>query len=146
MKKIQIIISGLLFFSCTSRFPGPDEADVKQQIVEVEHNFAKMAADSGIDKAFIFYAAPDAVLKRGNLLIKGRDSIAVYLEAANMANDKLLWEPDYVDVASSGDLAYTYGRFVYFSPDSTGNLIEQHGFFHTVWKRMPDGNWKFVWD
>ena len=58
----------------------------------------------------------------------------------------LKWKPDFVDVAASGDLGYTYGHYTYSYIDSTGKAAEDKGIFHTVWKRQPDGNWRFVWD
>jgi len=76
----------------------------------------------------------------------GNEAIRQWYENADKPNQTLTWEPDYVDVSSSGDLAYTYGTFVFTSIDSTGITNENTGKFHTVWKRQVDGVWKFVWD
>ncbi|MFC2138829.1 YybH family protein, partial [Bacteroidota bacterium] len=59
---------------------------------------------------------------------------------------KLEWKPDYIDVSTSGDLGYTFGKFTFSAKDTTGKLIESEGIFHTVWKRQEDGSWKYVWD
>jgi len=61
-------------------------------------------------------------------------------------DQQLEWAPDFVDVSSSGDLAYTYGKFTFSFKDSLGNKVENKGIFHTVWKRQSNGEWKFVWD
>ena len=59
---------------------------------------------------------------------------------------KLEWIPDFVDVSASGDLGYTYGKYTITTIDSIGQTIKRGGIFQTIWKRQPDGRWRFVWD
>jgi len=119
----------------------------KKEILETEQNFAKMAMEEGIEKAFLYYAAEDAVLLRNNNLITGKDAISQYFGEQKQEDEvSLTWEPDFIDVAKSGDLGYTYGKYIFTSTDSNGNKVESKGIFHTVWKRQMDGSWKFVWD
>jgi len=146
MKTLNFLVPILLLVSCTQPTVTPDPEDVKQEVVAAEQAFAKMAADSGIAEAFRAFAAPDAVMRRGNSLVSGRDSVAAYISASYNAGETLEWAPDFVDVAASGDLAYTYGKYTFSYPDSSGMMKKQEGYFHTVWKRQPDGKWKFVWD
>ena len=47
----------------------------KKEIVKTELAFAQMAQKEGISKAFLTYAAEDAVLMRNNSLIIGMESI-----------------------------------------------------------------------
>ncbi|GAA4303300.1 YybH family protein [Aestuariibaculum suncheonense] len=116
----------------------------KQEVLDTEHLFSEMAQKEGINKAFLYFASEEAVLLRNNKLIKGKSALAEYMTNSNSKN--LKWSPDFVDVALSGDLAYTYGEYTYTHQDSTGNDITTKGIFHTVWKRQNDGSWKFVWD
>lgn len=133
----------LLITSCENETSKEGIEQWKQEIRQVEQDFADMAAEKGIHDAFISFAAEDAVLKRGNLII-GKVAIDKHLEKSTSKN--LSWSPDFVDVSSSGDLGYTYGKYVFKYSDSIGNLLEDKGIFHTVWKRQTDGSWKFVWD
>ena len=107
-----------------------------------------MAGEEGISKAFMTYAAEDAVLMRNDKLVIGKKNLAMLFEnqASKPKNESLNWKPDFVDVSASGDLAYTYGHFTYSYTDSTGTKIESSGVFHTVWKRQADGSWLFVSD
>jgi ketosteroid isomerase-like protein len=146
MKTVSFLVLILFFVSCAQPPVAPDPEAVKQEVIAAEHAFAKMAADSGIVEAFRAFAAPDAVMRRGKSLVLGRDSVAAYISASYNDGETLEWAPDFVDVAASGDLAYTYGKYSFSYPDSTGMMQKQEGYFHTVWKRQPDGNWKFVWD
>lgn len=119
----------------------------KQEILDTEHDFAEMAKKEGIKKAFLNYAADDVVLLRSKKLVEGKKAMDEFFGIPNESeHENLEWAPDFVDVAASGDLGYTYGKFTYSAIDSTGNKIESAGIFHTVWKKQSDGKWKFVWD
>jgi len=120
----------------------------KQEIIDTERNFAALAAEEGIPAAFSAYAADDVVLMRNNQLIKGKEDLQKSFanSPAKSPNITLTWTPDFVDVSNSGDLGYTYGKYVYTVIDSMGGAQRDTGIFHTVWKRQADGNWRFVWD
>ena len=120
--------------------------DLKTEIRNTEQAFARMVKAEGIAKAFHFYAAEDAVLNRQNTLVKGREEILKFYQSWPYQNVKLEWEPEFIDVAASGDMAYTYGPYTFSATDSTGKAIESKGVFHSVWKKQTDGNWRFVWD
>lgn len=149
MKKFQLfsLFIFLIIYSCNMEDEKISIERWKKEILETEQNFAKMAMDEGIEKAFLFYAADDAVIVRNNNLVTGKDDIRLYFENQKYNDEvSLTWEPDFIDVANSGDLGYTYGEYVFTSIDSNGNKVESKGIFHTVWKRQRDGSWKFVWD
>ena len=150
MKTIQrsSILLFLILCSCST---APDAASLeawKQEILEVEADFAAMAASEGIAEAFLHYAAEDAVLMRNDQLFIGRQELRERFgqNPSQLPDEKLSWKPDFVDVSASGDLAYTYGPYTYSYTDSTGAPVEHRGIFHTVWKRQTDGSWRFVWD
>ena len=85
---------------------------------------------------------------RNNSLIIGIEALKERFEKDKSVGDKvsLDWKPDFVDVALSGDLGYTYGKYTYTTTDSIGKSKVIEGVFHTVWKRQTDGKWKYVWD
>ena len=145
---IFFICSLILIPGCNKQSKESETDRWKNEILETEHEFAEMAKKEGIPKAFMEYAADDVVLLRNNNLVTGKDSMKKIYYDQNPAfrNVTLTWKPDFVDVSSSGDLGYTYGKYTYSVTDSLGNVISQEGVFHTVWKRQPDGNWRFVWD
>ncbi len=142
MKQLVILIL-VMVTACSSPF-GKDAEKQKAQIIQTELDFARMADETGIAAAFYGFAADSAVIGRGGKIIKGREAIRDYYEKNLKPGTKLQWTPDFVDV--SGDLGYTWGKYTHLVPDSTGKITESHGVFHTVWKRQPDGSWRFVWD
>ncbi len=149
MNRTQIIvilaISGFILFSGTIDREEKMEK-LKLEIMVVERQFAEMTADKGIKDAFLFYAAEGAVLMRNNKVIKGKINIRKYFDSVKLKNIKLKWKPDFVDISSSGDLAYTYGKYTFSAKDQSGKEINSEGIFHTVWKKQIDGSWKYVWD
>ena len=145
MKRILpiVLLFSLFIYACQTQ---EENLELwKQEIVETEKEFTTMAQKEGIPKAFMAYAADDAVLMRNNTLVIGKEALRESFQDSP-ENSSLSWKPDFVDVAASGDLGYTYGKFVYSLTDSLGNENVMEGVFHTVWKRQADGSWKFVWD
>jgi len=143
-----ILVIFLIFNSCKMKTNKETIEKWKSEILETEQSFAKMTKEEGIQKAFLNYAAEDAVLMRNDNLIIGKKAITNHFENQPSKNTEvtLTWKPDFIEVAASGDLAYTYGKYTYSFVDADGNTVENKGVFHTVWKRQPDGTWKFVWD
>lgn len=145
-----IIPSGIIInlFSCTGKGEENNIAKWKTEIIETEREFSEMASKEGIQKAFLTFAAEDAVVLRNDSLIKGKESLSNYYNNRRSGQDSIIltWKPDFADVSVTGDLGYTYGKYVYKTIDSTGNVNSQEGIFHTVWKRQTDGKWRFVWD
>ena len=141
--KIFILFSIIIFISCTG---SENIESYKKEILQTEQAFADMAREQGIQNAFLAFAADSAVLSRNNKILKGRDEFIKYFSNPVWQNADLQWEPDFIDVAASGDLAYTYGSYSFSVSDSSGKTTTSHGIFHTVWKRQKDGSWKFVWD
>ena len=150
MKKTKhyILIGILFFYSCTTKIKEDAREKWKNEIVETELAFAELAEKESIPLAFLTYAAEDAAIMRNDSLIIGIESLKKHFQIPKSKANKasLTWKPDFVDVALSGDLGYTYGKFTYTKIDSIGNEIVSTGIFHTVWKRQADGKWRFVWD
>lgn len=119
----------------------------KKEILETEQNFALMAKEKGVAKAFLAFADDNAVLQRNNNLVIGRGAIEAYYQNQGIdENVNLNWKPEFVDVSESGDLGYTYGYYTFTFMDSTNKQVINKGVFHTVWKKQEDGSWKFIWD
>ena len=150
MKTIKrlLILVFVFLLSCKTSHDKASLETWKQEIMDVERDFASMAAKEGIPEAFLYFAAEDAVLMRNDKLFIGKQKLEESFSSnTSIIQDEMLsWEPDFVNVSASGDLAYTYGQYTYSYTDSTGATVEHQGVFHTVWKRQADGAWRFVWD
>lgn len=138
---LLILLLIVIFNACINK-----TLDLEKEIEETESRFAEMAGEKGIPAAFIHFADDNAVILRNNRIIRGKDSIGIWFSKQSYSNVSLKWKPDYIEVSGSGDLAYTYGKYTYSSIDSTGKAVYSDGIFHTVWKKQPDGSWRYVWD
>lgn len=148
MKNLLLILLITLFLlpSCTTNKKAESIEKWKNEIVATEQSFAEMAQKEGIPTAFQTYAATDVVVLRNKNLIVGKEAMTQFYQKRGSGKESLNWKPDFVDVSSSGDLGYTYGKYTYSITDSLGKAQIYNGVFHTVWKRQSDGKWKFVWD
>lgn len=141
-----IFLCSSVFIGCTGKNAGLKEKS-KNEIAEAERDFSKMVEEKGIAEAFAFFADSTAVIKRQHdSLIQGKENIRTFYSSRFYKTATVKWSPDFVDAAEGGDIGYTYGKYTWQSKDSTGKTTEAHGVFHTVWKRQPDGSWKYVWD
>jgi len=133
--------------ACVSiAYAAADREALKAELVRAETDFCARAGKEGIPAAFLANIAPDGVLlsagytKRGETVVREQ-----YPE--NNAGVVLTWKPEIVDVAASGDLGYTTGPFELRLPGKDGGEpVVVTGRYLTVWKRQPDGTWKFVID
>lgn len=146
MKRYFLFLSIFILFFFSCKQTNPKEAMV-EEIIEVERQFQQMTEQKGIADAFHFFAAENAAIKRENdTLIVGRENIKSYYQKKDLKNVKVNWKPDFIDISESGDMAYTYGKYVWEFTNTEGNIKKVEGVFHTVWKKQEDRSWKYVWD
>ncbi len=146
MKVYMFILSSLFtFYACNSNKATRDT--YLQEIAKTEADF-KLSIDShGVAEAFFLHADSSAVILRANdSLIEGRTAIRNYYSRPQFKDASVNWTPDFIEVSASGDMAYSYGRYVWLLKDSTGKENEYKGIYHTIWKKQTDGSWKYIWD
>ena len=144
MKKVPVVIILITLLICCRR--KADLETARNEILQTEKAFQKMASEKGLSAAFYYFATEDAVIRRGNdSLIFGRENIKQYYDKNANPDGKLSWSPDFVEVSDCGTLGYTYGRFIFSVKDTSGKNMEQKGVFHTIWKKQDNG-WRYVWD
>jgi ketosteroid isomerase-like protein len=123
-----------------------DKQKAADEIIQTDRDFSRLSVEKGIAFAFDHYMADSAtILSDGSLPITGRKAInEVFAQYPPGAG--LVWEPDFVDVAASGDLGYTIGHWEYSIEDSLGERRSAKGRYVTIWKKQVDGSWKYVFD
>lgn len=120
---------------------------LRKLILGMEKSFESDLNAKGVAFAFAKYAAPDAVIRRErDTLIIGRDAISNYYSATQYQGARAYWTPDFIDVSSDGSFAYTYGKYRWVFTNQNGQETEYKGVFQTIWKKQPDGQWRYVWD
>ena len=149
MKNFKYIpfIVPLLMFGCASITKQKSDLKFKSEIMQVEKDFEKIVSEKGIAEGFYQFADSNAVIKREHdTLIIGKNNIRNYYSNPKFKNVTIKWTPDFIEVSTKGDMAYTYGKYIWNSQDSEGKEHISKGIFHTVWKKQKDRTWKYVWD
>jgi len=110
-----------------------------QEMISADLAFSDMCRQVGMKKAFLQYIDEEGTLLRpDHLPIIGADAIN-YISFLSDTAYTLSWKPVHAEIASSGDLGYTYGTFNLQLPDTTLT-----GTYVNIWKKEKDGEWKFV--
>lgn len=146
MKKLAYLIILASIIGCSSPEPKLTMEEAIQQIYDVEQEFNEMLAAEGRAAAFSHFAAPNGGIQRSGRMIVGKDSIYAFYDSRTNTNVTLTWKPDRVEVSDDFTMAYTWGKAKFSGTRDNGEDYEGEGLFHTVWKRQPDGTWRYVYD
>ena len=123
------------------------QADIeaeRKKLLDTDYEFARTSVKKGPSAAFYLYLADNAMqLPEGGLPIYGRNAI---YETMKGDHYDLLWTPVKADVARSGDLGWTWGKFVVVIRNNDGTETKQYGKYLNIWRKQPDGKWKVVVD
>jgi len=125
-----------------------DTAAITNQLHETEAQWMRDYAARDATKLAGHYAEDAALANPGLPLVTGGDSIRAAVKSfAADPNLKVDFASDRVQVARSGDLAYTRGHYTMESTDAaTGKARTDGGNYLTVWQKQADGGWKAVED
>lgn len=124
-----------------------DKNAVKAELMNVEREFAAEVAKGDIRAAFLKFMAPDGFAP-GDFALSRAELAAKPVPPAPPPGFKLEWEPLFADVSDDATLGYTWGYLKMLVPrrDGQGETRTVLGLTLTIWKRQPDGSWKWVYD
>ncbi|NIP44691.1 MAG: DUF4440 domain-containing protein [candidate division Zixibacteria bacterium] len=143
---ISIAIVGLLVLGCGQEEP-VDTESARQSMLEADEAFSLMSVEQGMRPAFDLYMADNATMYRNGMdPITGREEILSLYPLSDEQEGILSWDPFYAEIAESGDMGYTLGKWVYTVTDTLGMESEAYGYYVTIWEKQPDDSWKFVFD
>src|SRR4030095_662354 len=115
-----------------------------KSLVETEQAFAKASEVQGTREAFAAFIANDGILYRPGA-VNGKQWMKEHPLPASPTRNLLAWQPIFAHVADAADLGYTTGPWEY-KDNIKDEKPSGFGDFVTVWKKQPDGSWKFVVD
>jgi len=112
-----------------------------EEIIKADEAFSDLSRKAGMKRAFIEYIDNEGILLRPNHSpIIGANAID-FLSQVNDSSYTLTWSPGGGEIATSGDLGYTYGIYKLEMKDTV-----LKGTYVSIWKKQKDGKWKFVLD
>jgi uncharacterized protein (TIGR02246 family) len=130
--------------------PAPQAPDTRAadetaiQATEAEMIKAVVALDPA--RAASFYTDDIVGMAVDAPVVQGKENMQKYFETMNKDKPELSWKPVKVEVARSGDLAYSWGTGKVSVKDKKGKVTETTVKYVSVWKKQADGGWKIAVD
>lgn len=133
MLKTALIASLLLAAPAVAAQPSPPNVSAGE-IEKAERAFAADGVALGVRDAFLKHMADDAIVFRpGPVSAK-----ALYEKRPSSTKPRLEWWPRKVVIARSGDLGLSVGPWAIDG--------KRGGYYATIWRKQPDGQWKWIYD
>jgi ketosteroid isomerase-like protein len=140
----------LVVFSCfallsVAFFGTASAADTKieQGIRDLDVQWAKAVEAKNLDKTVSYYS-DDAIVMPPNAAIATTKEAIRNIWKDLLASPGLVftWKTTKVEVAKSGDMAYSSGTYELTMNDAGGKPVNDRGKYVVVWEKQPDGKWK----
>lgn len=139
---MKIILT--IFMLTTISFTFNDDL---QNMMDTDRAFSKMSEEKGTSEAFIYYADENVILTGENRPpIMGIEELKNRFNRPKNPDVTLTWEPLKGEVAQSGELGYTFGRWQIKSKTGSDADTITNGVYISVWKKQTNGSWKYVLD
>lgn len=109
----------------------------RQAMLAAEASFAEQVTKNGMKTAFVASATPAAIAVENGKLVEAQ---AAWQARPAKPNTRLTWYPLLADMAQTGDLGYTTGPWTMLQNERA----QATGEYVTLWRKQPDGQWKYV--
>jgi ketosteroid isomerase-like protein len=137
-------------FGCSEapKAPADTRAADEKAIRDTEAQWVKDIQAKDLDKDVSHYDNDAAFLLPDIPIVNGKTAITnVHKEMLADPNLALEFSATKVEVAKSGDIAYSQGFYTETSTDpKTKKPVTEKGKYLTVFKKQPDGSWKAIED
>ncbi|MBV9884587.1 MAG: DUF4440 domain-containing protein [Sphingomonadaceae bacterium] len=150
--RISTILLILLASACGNQAApgsgtGPGGSTAAAQIAAEEEAWSREYVARDLERLVDHYA-PDATLKEpGAPPLTGRWIRVSLQQAVNDPAFAMTFAHDRIEVARSGDLAYSRGHYrVTYTDHQTRQPRTEYGTYLTVWQRQAGGRWKVLED
>lgn len=136
MRKTLSLMSLLSLLSFPA-FAQTLQADLDAMVAS-ERAFSRLSEEKGFKEAFLTWIADDGIMFRPTP-VKGKEMLAARPDPPI----RLVWQPSHAEIARSGDMGWTTGPW---QRQAHGSDEIAYGDFLTVWKKQPDGKWRWMID
>jgi ketosteroid isomerase-like protein len=140
--KTNIFIS-LLLFSCVAS--AADTKAVEQTLRDLDDQWSAAAGAKDLEKIVSFYSNDAVVMPPNAPRATTKEAIRTIWKDL-VTDASISWKTKEVEVAQSGDLAFSSGTYEVTLNDPTGTPVRDRGKYLEVWKKQADGTWKCVMD
>ena len=119
----------------------PDSSSALYNMREAERNFARASVMFGRNAAFAENFADESAIFTDKWLTNGKQ----FSKERKAVPIVLKWEPEFMDISASRDFGISTGPWE--AQEYRPNTVPvSTGYFLTVWKKQPGGDWKVILD
>jgi ketosteroid isomerase-like protein len=148
MKTKSLFLSGcigLLSLAIVGAASAAEPSAIEQTLRDLDDQWSKAAGAKDVDKTVSYYSEDAVVMPPNAASATTKEAIrALWKDLLTDAN--ISWKTKKVEVAQSGDLAFSSGAYEVTLNDPTGKPVNDRGKFLEVWKKQADGKWKCTMD
>lgn len=145
--KCIVAVLALVCAGCQQQQPVVNLETEKKTILEMEAAWAKAGAAKDLDAFVSYYAEDAAVLEPNKPAHNGKAAIKAGLgELFALPGMSLDFKSTKVEVAASGEMAWSTGGYTLSFQDPKGATMSDRGKFVTVFAKQADGQWRVVAD
>jgi len=145
MKFLPIILMVTALFAGCCQEDAMDMETARESMLAADREFSKLSVEQGMYNAFDTYMDDNATIYReGQHPYTGREAIRPLFPQEG--GGTLAWEPFMAEIAESGDLGYTLGKWTYTLTAEDGSESISQGYYVSIWKKQADSSWKYVFD
>jgi ketosteroid isomerase-like protein len=142
--KINVLVALFVFsFLCTAS--AADTKAIEQALRDLDEQWSEAAGAKDFEKIVSFYS-DDAVVMPPNAPRATTTEAIRKIWKDLLTDASISWKTKEVEVAQSGDLAFSSGTYEVTLNDPTGTPVNDRGKYLEVWKKQADGSWKCVMD
>jgi len=132
-----IMVTLLCLGACKPGIEPIDTAALASELLQVDRDFAALSESTDPKQAFAAYLAPNAIM----IGLSGEPVEGYEAALAGFGDGTAIdlhWQPQFAEVAKSGDMGWTWGRYQLLVDEQ---LLHQ-GKYVNIWIRQADGSWK----
>jgi len=136
---------GLLSLAIVGAASAAEPSALEQTLRDLDDQWSKAAGAKDVDKTVSYYSEDAVVMPPNAASATTKEAIrALWKDLLTDAN--ISWKTKKVEVAQSGDLAFSSGAYEVTLNDLTGKPVNDRGKYLEVWKKQANGMWKCVAD
>ena len=145
---VPVVVLILLLAGCQQPPPpAPDTRAADETAIRAaEADMSKAVGALDPAKAASFYTDDVVGMSDDAPVIQGKANMQAYFETMMKGKPEISFQTSKVEVARSGDLAYTWGTGKVGIKDKKGKMTVKTAKYASVWKKQADGSWKIVVD
>ena len=137
----------LLLFSLFCVASGADTKAIEKALRDLDAQWSAAAGAKDLEKTIAFYSGDAIVLPTNAPAATTKEAIRnTWKDLLASPGLAINWKTTKVEVAKSGDIAYTTGTYELTMNDASGKPANDRGKYLEVWEKQADGNWKCAAD